>query len=91
MEVIMTAGNLESFANENYSNRYIQFRAFYEKSEYKDYWNLCIKAVNDVTFLLGGIFLSMVFKDAFAYKAQEVLRINENLYFNVKTASNYIK
>ena len=130
----MESVEIENFVTENFLSMCMPYRAFMEKNEYKDYWNLCIKAINDVNFLSGvvfcnnvlsippvkvfltfykqeliqitrnsravlplfvnrsfGIFWAMIFKGALGYTNQEILKINTSFYFNVKTASYYIK
>ena len=130
----MTSGTLEEFVNDNFLNLYIQYRGFKEKVEYKKYWDLCIKAINDEKFLEGvifcndvlnippvkvflkhykkeligitrnthallplyinrgfGAFWATIFRFALGYQHQEAIRINESLYFNVRTASYYYK
>ena len=130
----MATQDLEKLVNDNFSKMYNQYRSFMEKVEYKAYWDLCIKSINDPKFLSGvifcndvmtippvkvflsyykneliritndplavlplfinrslGAFWSMIFKCILNYSYQEVIRINENFYFHVKTASYYFK
>ncbi len=130
----MDSVKLINLVRQNFSSKYLQYRAFSEKEEYKEFWNLCLDAINDDNFLLGvifcndilsipplkvfltfykqeliqitrnsrailplfvkrslGSFWSMIFKSILGYTNQEILKINTGFYFDVKTASYYIK
>ncbi len=130
----MELSELQSYVENNFSKKFVQYRAFQEKDDYRDYWNLCLNSLDDKVFFDGiifcndilkipplkvfllynkenliyiskdpsakislflarslGSFWAFIFKNVLHYSMQERAYLNTNLYFNIKTASYYIK